>query len=776
MPSHAALAEAFWTCTGLVAYTYLGYPLLIALRARLRARAIGPPPLPYAGTFSLVICAHNEAARIQSRIQELVQLTTASKRVGEVILVCDGSSDGTAMIARLASGNAVRIIELDAQVGKARALSLGCAQARGDILVFADVRQRWDRCALDCLLDNFSQVALGAVSGELVLQSGTGSLGGIGLYWRYEKWIRQSEASVHSTIGVSGSICAVRRSLFRPIPPGLVLDDLYWPMQVVLRGSRVGYDPEALAFDELPPRPSDELRRKIRTLSGNFQLVRALPAVLAPGLNPVWWQFWSHKVLRLLVPWSLVVMLVTSATAGVPSLYLLFWMQLGFYALAMLGLLGMARYTSRLGALASSFLLLNAAAWIAFWVWLGGRTGQTWHKTSYSTSNSNSVSSAPIHIAYVIDTFMIGGTELNALRTLEALDRKRFDVTLFHCAKEGPLRARFEALGVRMVPLRIAGFRSPRTWLAGLRFGLLLRRMQVDLVHTHDVYTNIFAGPWARMLGGCAVIASRRWFFDVPRAALTPLNRLSYWFAHRVLANSGSVARLLVAQEHIPPEKVVEIPNFLSAGAFEHVAVAQRLQQRRQWQVPDNAFAIGIVARLAAVKNHAMLLRALDRLADDSHLIVIGEGPEQEKLQTMARELALAGRVHFVGAIVSPVNLHQFFDVSILCSRSEGFPNSVIEALAAACPVIATRVGGVIDVVLDGSTGLLVENDNVESLTVALRRLKCDLALRQRIGAAGRQQVRGKYAQEVVLTSLQDLYVQCVDRFVRHIGRIQSET
>src|SRR5262249_42480436 len=121
------------------------------------------------------------------------------------------------------------------------------------------------------------------------------------------------ESQIGSQVGVTGAISAVRRELFRAIPQGTLLDDVYWPLQVALAGYRVVHDSRAIARDRLPERPRDELRRKVRTLAGNFQLMTRLPAALLPWRNPVWWQLVSHKLLRLAVPWALLLTLVMGA-------------------------------------------------------------------------------------------------------------------------------------------------------------------------------------------------------------------------------------------------------------------------------------------------------------------------------------------------------------------------------------------------------------------------------------------------------------------------------
>jgi glycosyltransferase involved in cell wall biosynthesis len=362
-----------------------------------------------------------------------------------------------------------------------------------------------------------------------------------------------------------------------------------------------------------------------------------------------------------------------------------------------------------------------------------------------------------VRVGYCIDSFDIGGTELNAIRTLEALDRQRFAVTVFHFHATGPLRARYEALGVRLVRLPIGPLYSPRTAVQGVRFLRLLRREGIEVVHTHDLYTNIFAAPWAR-LAGCRIIASRRWLDATPRAGLLPLNRWSYRFAHRVVANSALAVRLLVSEEGVPATRVVELPNLLEERAFHPLVPEARSARRRSWGVPADAFVVGTVARLAPVKNQAMLLRALPSLADDVHLVLIGDGPSRRELEDLARTLRVVPRVHFVGELLETVNLHQFFDVSVLCSRSEGFPNSIIEALAAGCPVVATPVGGIPEAIVDRHTGLLVPVDEPETLAARVAELRRDAALRARLREAGAAGARTKYHQSVVIAQVEALY------------------
>ena len=378
------LKSTVWLGLIIVLYAYVLYPLAVWGLATLRRQS--PRASAATGTappFSVVLAVHDECSRIRSRLDEIVALIATTRGLAEVIVVANGCSDDTAALARAHPSPLVRVIELTENAGKAHALTRGYEAAEGDVLVFADARQRWAADSLQRLLENFARPEVGAVSGELVIEGASGVMAGVGHYWRYEKWLRRNEGRLHSTVGVSGSICAVRRELFRPIPPGVLLDDLYWPLHVVMQGRRVVYDERALAYDRLPDRPVDEFRRKVRTLSGNFQLAALLPQALLPCRNPIWVQFVSHKLLRLLIPWILLAAFVASGLLDAPLYRTLLLAQLLFYGLAASALAGGPASKWRLGTVAASFVVVNAAAWLAFWVWICGRSDVAWKKVAY---------------------------------------------------------------------------------------------------------------------------------------------------------------------------------------------------------------------------------------------------------------------------------------------------------------------------------------------------------------------------------------------------------
>lgn len=334
----------FWSSAVAIGYVYAGYPLLLAAWARLAprpARAAGVDAPRDWPAISIIVAARNEAGRLPARVQNLLELPYPGRR--EILVASDGSTDGTAD-ALAPFGDAVRLLELPPG-GKPLALNAAVAASRGEILVFADARQTFAPSALMALARHFDDPLVGGVTGALILdaeesQTAESSVGeGVGLYWKYEKWLRRHESLVWSTLGATGAIYALRRRHWRPLPAETLLDDVLAPMRAVLAGARVVFEEQAQAFDRASADAAAETRRKRRTLAGNYQILGQEPRLLLPWANPVWVQYLSHKVGRLLVPWALVGALIASAAlAGSSWLYTgALGIQVAFYGLAAVG-------------------------------------------------------------------------------------------------------------------------------------------------------------------------------------------------------------------------------------------------------------------------------------------------------------------------------------------------------------------------------------------------------------------------------------------------------
>jgi L-malate glycosyltransferase len=366
-----------------------------------------------------------------------------------------------------------------------------------------------------------------------------------------------------------------------------------------------------------------------------------------------------------------------------------------------------------------------------------------------------------IRLVYCLDNMDVGGTELNAVRTAERLDPDRFEIKVVCFRDEGPLRARYEAAGISVLTLRLRHLYDARAVRLGLQLRRFLRTERIDIVHSHDMYSNPFVTPWARAARTPVVIASRRWWQTLPSTKLRVANSLAFRMAHCVLANSPTVAESVRTVERIPRQRVSVIPNFVDDAAFEAPTPNEVRTLRREWQLPNDAVVVGCVARLVPVKNHTQLLDAVAQLCAQDiavHAVIVGDGPTRSLLEAKARALRIEHLVHFAGERLDAINFHQLFDISVLCSLSEGFPNSIVEAMAAGRPVVATAVGGNADAVRDGETGYLVPVGNAGALAVAIGRLARDVSLRERFGSAGRTAARASFHRSAVVPALEALY------------------
>jgi L-malate glycosyltransferase len=367
-----------------------------------------------------------------------------------------------------------------------------------------------------------------------------------------------------------------------------------------------------------------------------------------------------------------------------------------------------------------------------------------------------------IRVAYVLDSLNTGGTELNAVRTAEHLDRERFDLRFLCLQPHGPLRTRLDALGIPVIDVGIPGFLTAGAVRRGLEIKRLVRTEGIHVVHAHDPYGNVLAAPSARLAGGAAVIASHRWWRDVHPLKVRVGNRMSYRFAHRVLANSRSVGQLVIRDEGVSESRLVVIPNFVDASAFEPLDPARRAGLRARVGLSTTDVAVGMIANLNPVKDHAMLLRAAARVlavSPDVRFVLVGDGRERQALTEQAATSGIADRVLFPGRLPHEPGMAGMFDVSVLSSREEGFPNFVVESMAAGRAVVATNVGGVPDAVINGSTGLLVRSGDDQAAADALLRILGDPALREQLGAAASRYAREHYHQKVVLRALESLYL-----------------
>jgi cellulose synthase/poly-beta-1,6-N-acetylglucosamine synthase-like glycosyltransferase len=364
-----AAALTFWVL--------LGYPILLAVLSRYASRPICREPIE--PTVSIIVAVYNGELYLENKLRSLLELDYPRSQV-EIFVASDGSSDRTEEIARSFAAQGVQLLSLP-RGGKPAALNATIPHASGEILLLTDVRQTLAPDSLTHLARCFADPSVGVVSGELRIRSGaTQAEADIGLYWRFESWIRDRLSMIDSMFGATGPFYAIRRSLAVPIPPDMLLDDVYLPLAAFFRGYRLVMESRARAYD-FPTSLHTEFRRKVRTLAGNYQILMAYPALLGPG-NRMWIHFVSYKLGRLLLPWFLIALAISSFWLPDPWRWLVLAGQAALYGLAALDNLIPAKTPlKRISSPARTFaVMMIAAVWALSILFVPARS--LWHVTS----------------------------------------------------------------------------------------------------------------------------------------------------------------------------------------------------------------------------------------------------------------------------------------------------------------------------------------------------------------------------------------------------------
>lgn len=356
----------FWASSGLVAYAFMGYPLLLWLAQLLFRRPVRKQPIE--PSVSLLVAAFNEAAVIGDKIRNAFALDYPPQQL-EIVVASDGSTDATAQIVRslIPSGqqDRVRLLDYPENRGKLAVLNDAIPQLRGEIVVFSDASSMMAPDALRHLISNFADPTVGAASGVYeVKRKEAANLGPQeDLYWKYETFLKVQEAKLGALTGAHGSLYAMRRSLY-PFPPaGTINDDFVIPTSVLRHNLRIAYEPKAVAHEEAEQ--MEGFGRRVRITAGNVAQLREVRGLIWPPRPMALFCFLSHKAARLAVPLAMVAAFFSNALLwGLPLYNWLLLGQIGFYGLALAG--AFIRLKPRILRLPYYFCKINAS----LFVWL----------------------------------------------------------------------------------------------------------------------------------------------------------------------------------------------------------------------------------------------------------------------------------------------------------------------------------------------------------------------------------------------------------------------
>ena len=334
----------------LIFYTYFGYPIIIGLLA-----SIKPNPKwsdDFTPSVTVLIAAHNEEKVIQQKIENTLALDYPREKM-QIIIAADGSSDQTVEMVNKFVNQGVLLSFIPERGGKMAAITRAMQAASGDIVVFSDANNMYDTGAIRKLVSPFSDPAIGAAIGsKLIVEDGRSLSSAEGFYWKYESWIKKSETVVGSCTTAVGEIFAIRRALFNAPKANIINDDRYMVFDLLRRGHRVVYIPEARSFEYVSKSASDELTRRSRMTAGAIQTI-AMSASLLPFNRPVVvWQIISHKYFRTFIPYAMLLALFSNIALVIiqfqtqtplplfletPVAQIFLALQAVFYGMALLG-------------------------------------------------------------------------------------------------------------------------------------------------------------------------------------------------------------------------------------------------------------------------------------------------------------------------------------------------------------------------------------------------------------------------------------------------------
>ncbi|MFZ4764479.1 MAG: glycosyltransferase family 2 protein [Roseimicrobium sp.] len=346
-------------------------------------------PGPASEKVTIIVAAHNEEAVIADRVANCLALDYPADLL-EVIIASDGSADATVERARLAAGGhpSARILDFPMRRGKSSALNDAVAQANSDVLVFSDANVEFDKGAITALVHRLRDPKTACVCGKLCFKVPANRVHAYteGLYWRLETWLKEREGRRGMALGVNGAIFAMRRDLWRACPADSIVEDFFIPMRLLMDGWKVTFEPQAVAWEDLPPLQSDEFGRRIRIGAGDFQALSRLWPLLLPHHGWAAFVFLSHKVLRWLGPFFLITILcgtVWLSLRGFALAQLLLTLEAFALAVAWVGLSihqGQS-LASRVAGAAGHFLSMNAALFLGFFRWLRRSQSVAWRRT-----------------------------------------------------------------------------------------------------------------------------------------------------------------------------------------------------------------------------------------------------------------------------------------------------------------------------------------------------------------------------------------------------------
>lgn len=369
-------------------FSYIGYGILLWILVKVKRAFAGPqpPPAPFTPPVALVVAAYNEAGVIREKIENTLALNYPAGSL-HIIFITDGSTDGTPDIIR--EYPSVQLMHEPFRRGKTAALNRAMQEVTAPVVIFCDANTLLNPDAIINIARHYADPLTGGVAGEkkVIAAGGSGAENTEGVYWKYESALKRLDAALYSVVGAAGELFSIRRELYRPVEPEVILDDFVISLRANMEGYRIAYEPEAYAMEAPSASIKEEYKRKVRISAGGFQSI----VMLSPLLNifrygTLSFQYIGHRVLRwTLAPLSLLLALVANVAlvlqqAGGFYTWLLV-LQLGFYAASALGYaLALREKKVKLLYVPFYFTFMNLAVFHGFYRFITKTQSSVWAK------------------------------------------------------------------------------------------------------------------------------------------------------------------------------------------------------------------------------------------------------------------------------------------------------------------------------------------------------------------------------------------------------------
>jgi glycosyltransferase involved in cell wall biosynthesis/cellulose synthase/poly-beta-1,6-N-acetylglucosamine synthase-like glycosyltransferase len=758
-PFEVVVSVLFWVSVSGVAYAYLGYPALVwTLAAAFGRRRESPGEYNEEAAFvSVLIIAHNEEDVIAARVENALALEYGADHL-EIIVVSDGSTDRTAYIAGRTGYPRVRVLDSAIQRGKAAVLNEVIPELRGDIVVLSDANTFFEPNALRHFVPWFRDAAVGIVVGRLVLTDPATGRNVDSLYWRYETFLKQMDARLNAVLGANGGVYALRRNLFVPLPDDTLVDDFVLPLLIRLRTGRdIVYDPAIVAHEETSANLRCEFRRRSRIGAGGFQSLKHLWRLLSPTRGWIAFTFASHKVLRWVCPFLLIGASLASALLLDHVVYrLAFSLQAVLYLAAAVGAISPGSGAAvRMLRLTSLFTSMNVALLSGFCQWAVGIRGGTWNRTARGLANrpDTGFTDATIRVVHLVNTLEIGGLELVVASLAERM-RRRFQLHVICLEGLGPVASRLAYAGV---PVECIGGRETSVVRSVIDLRRRLKALRPDVIHTHNEKAHIRGALATLALSvRSALVHTRHGRSRVTGWAASIANRIALWRSRYIVSVSDDASAIL-RLEGARPERVRVIRNGVDIDRHDEPS-RDRAESRMR--------AVA-VSRLTPVKDLHTMLRAARIVADaqaDFQLDIVGDGPSRPELEAFRRVLGLERHVTFHGAAEDVRGFLTTATLFVQSSVSEGISLTLLEAMAAGLPIVATQIGGTPEVVEQGNTGILVAPRDPEALAGAMLTVLNDRGLARSMGRSARRRAETSFSLSRMTNAYEALYEDALAR------------